>query len=158
MTLGGATASDATLQPGTRFAFTGKGYARLERTRGLERLQSSCDISFSVEFGRIEPGSTSVLVGQSSASEPGWHLLYASGKLILQTDGGAIEIAAPFAPIPDHSYRIAIAHAEQGVALSVDGDVIGTGKTSPLQDVEHRSPSVGAPARSRTRSGAGSTN
>jgi hypothetical protein len=136
-TLGEATASDATLQRGTWFAFTGKGYARLERTRALECLQSSCDISFSVEFGRIDPGSTSVLVGQSSAGEPGWHLLYTGGKLILQTDGGAIEIAAPFAPISGHSYRIAIAHTEQGVALSIDGDVIGTGKTSPLQDVEH---------------------
>lgn len=72
---------------------------------------------------------------QSFGGERGWHLLLLGERLLLQTEGGTLQLDAAFAPKPGQRYKISIARAGLGVAISVDGAVLVKGDVVPFTDI-----------------------
>lgn len=141
-TFGDSATSEKSFRDTTRFQFKGQGYTTIEGTKDLRCLTSRCNFSLTVEFGDLNPGNTQLLIGQSFSGEPGWHLLFVGAQLILQTDGGAIQISAPFKPELRRRYKIDITSSEEEVTISVDNNTAAKSKLRPFTDV-NRDISVG---------------
>ena len=134
LTFGDALASAISLTKDTKFQFPGNGYVELQNTKGLQCLKFKCNFSLTVAFGPIKTAPQFV-IGQSSPDEAGWHLLWSEGRLVMQTDGGAVELAAAFSPKPGQRYKLDIATDEQGFKLSVDDAVVARSKSAPFTDL-----------------------
>ena len=134
LTFGDALASAISLTKDTKFQFRGNGYVELQDTRGLQCLTFKCNFSLSVAFGPIKT-TPQFLIGQSFPGEAGWHLRWGDGRLVLQTDGDAVELAAAFSPKPGQRNKIDIAPDEQGFKLSVDDAVVARSKSVPFTDL-----------------------
>jgi hypothetical protein len=133
-TFGDASASAPALTDAVTFRFGGNGYAEIEDTKGLQCLKYQCKFSFTVAFGPLPP-PVQLIMGQSFSGEKGWHFLLVGGRLVLQIEGGAIELGAPFAPKPGQRYKMEIARDERGAAISVDGVVQVKGDVLPFTDI-----------------------
>ena len=132
---GDASSSTPTLTDDSQFRFPGNGYVEIGDTKTLQCLRFDCKFSLKVAFGSSPISDTQLIIGQSSLNEPGWHLLFAGGRLILQTDGGSKELAAALAPKVGQSYKFDIVRDQNTVRLSVDGVVVAEGQVSPFTDI-----------------------
>jgi peptidoglycan/LPS O-acetylase OafA/YrhL len=136
VTSGDATASTPILYDSTTFQFKGNGFAQIKRTAGLKCLTNKCTLSATMVFGSSIPDQYEVIFGQSYHGERGWHLLWTPGQLYLQPDGGGnSQIIVPFTPKPGERYAIQIVNSDQGVTISIDGNVVGTSRVSPMTDI-----------------------
>jgi hypothetical protein len=136
ITSGDATASTLTLHDNTDLRFKGSGFARIVGTSGLKCLTNRCSFSTTIAFASATPEKYEVIFGQSYSGERGWHLLWIPGRLYLQPDGGdSSQIVVPFTPKPDQKYAIEVANSGSGVTVSIDGNVVGTSKQSPMTDI-----------------------
>ena len=133
-TFGDTLVSANTLSDSVNFQFRGNGYAEVEDTKGLQCLKFECRFSLTVAFAQ-QPANLQLIIGQSFAGENGWHLLLVGPRLVLQREGGTIELAAPFTPKPGQRYKIEIARADGGVVVSVDGAVLVKGNVVPFTDI-----------------------
>ena len=133
--VGDASASAPSLADDTAFQFLGDGYIEIQNTKSFQCVNIGCRLSLTVAFGPVPAASTQLIVGQSFLGEKGWHLLLADGRLLLQRDGGTIQIAAPFAPRAGQYYKFDIVHDQRGVTLSVDGVVVAEGNQLPFTDL-----------------------
>jgi hypothetical protein len=134
LTFGDASSSSRSLTDGVTFRFGGNGYAEVEDTKGLQCLKFECRFALTVAFAPM-PADLQLIIGQSFEGENGWHLLFFRDRMILQREGGTIELAAPFAPKPGQRYKIEIARADQGARVSVDGVVLMKGDVLPFTDI-----------------------
>lgn len=134
LTFGDASSSARTLTDSVSFRFLGKGHAEVEDTKGLRCRENQCRFSLIIAFAP-QPADLQLIIGQSFAGEYGWHLLLIGGRLVLQTEAGAVELAAPFAPKPGQRYKIEIARAGGGVTVSVDGVALMQGDVVPFSDI-----------------------
>ena len=106
----------------------------IQNTNGLQCLKFNCSFSLALTFAST-PATTQLIIGQSVFGELGWHLLWTGGGLLLQTDGGANPLAAPFAPKPGQRYKIDLVRDEHEVKLSVDDVVLAKSSTLPFTDL-----------------------
>jgi hypothetical protein len=136
LTFGDASASSIYLTDSTKFQFGGYGYALIQGTNGLQCLKYRCKFSLAVTFAPVM-ADPQLIIGQSFQGETGWHLFLTGGgrRLLLQTDGGANELAAPFSMKPGQSYKIGIARDDQGTRLSVDDLVVAKSSAIPFTDL-----------------------
>jgi hypothetical protein len=133
---GDAKASTSTLEDSTYFQFKGNGFAQIKGTAGLRCLTNKCTLSATLVFESPIPEQYEVIFGQSYHGELGWHLLWIPGQLYLQPDGGSrSQIVVPFTPKPGEKYAIQIANSGQNIAMSIDGEIVGTSKVSPITDI-----------------------
>jgi hypothetical protein len=133
-TYGEASSSGRSFTDSVTFRFLGDGYAEVEDTNELQCLKFECRFSLVVAFAPTQAGQQ-LIIGQSFVAENGWHLLLVGGSLVLQREGGSIELAAPFTPKPGQRYKIDIARADRGVRISVDDVVLVSGDVVPFTDI-----------------------
>jgi hypothetical protein len=131
---GDADSSTVYLSKDTKFQFSGDGYAQLQGTTGLQCLTFQCKFSLAVTFAPIK-AYTQFIIGQSFSGEAAWHLLLHGERLLLQIEGGAIQLDAPFNPRPGQSREIDITRDEQEVRLSVDRMVVAKSSAVPFTDL-----------------------
>jgi hypothetical protein len=143
---GDTSSSNLFLDESSTLQFAGAGHAELQDTNALKCLELHCYFSLKVSFGSAASSETRLIVGQSRAGESGWHLLWAAGRLVLQTEGGANQIDALFEPKVGQRYKIEISQQEHDVRLAVDGIALTSGKTSPLTDTPRNITFGGRPA------------
>ncbi len=134
LTFGDATASTVSLTKDTKFQFPGNGYIEFQDTKGLQCQKFKCRFSLAVSFAPIQ-ANTQFIIGQSFSGEASWHLLLHGERLLLQREGGAIELDAPFSPKPGQSHKIDIARDEREVSLSVDDVVAAKSVAVPFTDL-----------------------
>ena len=135
LTFGDSSVSEISLTKNTKFRYGGYGYVELQDTKGLECRKFKCNFSLAIAFAPIQ-ANPQFIIGQSYQGEAGWHLMWGGvGRLVLQTEGGAIELSAPFNPKPGQRYSIEIARDEQEVKLSVDDVVATKSKAVPFTDL-----------------------
>jgi hypothetical protein len=137
--VGSARVSTPALQHDTVFQFNGTGFIRIVGSSSLQCLTQKCNLSATIEFGSTDAAAIGeVIVGQSSAEGGGWHLLWVPGQLIIQPQGGGVQITAPFTPAVNHPYAIQITNDDQKIAMSIDGNIVGMiAGQSPFVDVAH---------------------
>jgi hypothetical protein len=135
LTFGDASASTVAFSKDARFKFPGiNGYVEIQNTNGLQCQKFNCSFSLALTFASTQ-SDPQLIIGQSVYGEIGWHLLWTGGRLLLQTDGGANALAAPFAPKPGRRYKIDIVRDELEVKLSVDDVVLAKSNTLPFTDL-----------------------
>lgn len=133
LTFGEASASAIYLTKDTKFEFR-NGYAEIQDTKELQCRKFKCNFSLAVTFAPIA-SNTQLIIGQSFLGDASWHLLWHVGRLLLRTEDGAVELAAPFNPTPGQRYKIDIAQSEREVSLSVDGIVVAKSTSVPFTDL-----------------------
>jgi hypothetical protein len=138
--IGDAGASTPILQADTSFNFRGDGLARIEDTSGLRCLTNKCSFSVAVEFPGSKPDKSDhyeVIIGQTYAGEAGWHLLWTTGGLYIQPDGGGSikQMTIPFFPTPGEKYVIEVMSGESQVSMVVNGKIVDTNSQSPFTDI-----------------------
>jgi hypothetical protein len=88
----------------------------------LPCFYDDCRIEFSVQFSKIDPGSTAFLIGQYSPGQGGWQVLQTPTHLILQLDGGAAQITVPWSPELGKWHRIEVVKVAKTIGVLVDGE------------------------------------
>jgi hypothetical protein len=133
-TFGDASTTGRVLADDVTFRFGGNGYAEIEGTDGLQCLKYECKFSLMAAFAPLPP-PVQLIIGQSFSGENGWHLLLVGERLVLQIEGGTINLDGPFTPKPGQRYKMEIARDGKGARVSVDGVVVVKGDVLPFTDI-----------------------